>query len=397
MNDSRRPVAIVGFGQTPIEAHAGRPLGALALMAVRAAVADAGLEIEDIDGVVTVNGLPSLGTHAQADGVTSVSADWLVRGLGGNPEFALNVQGAPQLAGAVAVAADSIASGRAGTVVVYRALHNPTGHYQENTADEFGAAQQWTAPQGYFGPIAAIALPGMEYVQRFGVEREALAEVAVTARRNGARVPWSSWYGNPLSIEEYLAAPRICDPIGRYDCDRPVDGAAAFVLTSAARARDRPNRPVYLTASVLATSTRHRALLHWPLEDIQAGGADLARRLWRRSGLRPEDVDLPQVYDGFSPFVYFWLEALGYCGVGEAHRFVSSGGIDADTAGGIPVLSGGGSLGNGRMHGVAQLLECYLQLAGRAGDRQRHQARTAVATYGPPQSGGAFAFSIDPT
>ena len=99
--------------------------------------------------------------------------------------------------------------------------------------------------------------------------------------------------------------------------------------------------------------------------------------MWEHTGLRPADVDLPQVYDGFSPFVYFWLEVLGFCPVGEAHEFVQDGGIDSDAPGGLPVLSGGGALGNGRMHGIPQMLECYLQLSGRAGDRQRERAESA--------------------
>ena len=105
-------------------------------------------------------------------------------------------------------------------------------------------------------------------------------------------------------------------------------------------------------------------------------GSETARRLWERSGIGPSEVDLPQVYDGFSPFVYLWMEALSLCPVGEAHRLALDGGIDSDQAGALPVLSGGGALGNGRMHGVPQMLECYLQLSGRAGERQRAGLRS---------------------
>ena len=105
--------------------------------------------------------------------------------------------------------------------------------------------------------------------------------------------------------------------------------------------------------------------LHWPLDDIVEVGAATAARLWERAGVGPSEVDLPQVYDGFSPFVWFWLEALGYCPTGTAHEFVTGGGIDSDAPGALPALSGGGALGAGRLHGVPQMLECYLQLAGR--------------------------------
>lgn len=125
-------------------------------------------------------------------------------------------------------------------------------------------------------------------------------------------------------------------------------------------------------------------------------GAETARRLWECTGLGPRDIDLPQVYDGFSPFVYFWLEVLGFCPVGEAHRFVQDGRIDSDSADALPVLSGGGALGNGRMHGVPQMLECYLQLSHRAGDRQRDRPAIGLACHSPPHYGGAVVYSSDP-
>src|SRR5262249_50861648 len=117
------------------------------------------------------------------------------------------------------------------------------------------------------------------------------------------------------------------------------------------------------------------------------------QRLRDQTGWRPEDIDLPQVYDGFSPFVWFWLEALGLAPVGEAHGFVAGGGINSDHPDAIPALSGGGALGNGRMHGIPQMLECYLQLSGRAGDRQRANVHRAVACASSPHYGGAVAYS----
>ncbi len=102
------------------------------------------------------------------------------------------------------------------------------------------------------------------------------------------------------------------------------------------------------------------------------------------------------MYDGFSPFVWLWLEVLGFCPPGEAHRFVESGGIDSDRPDAIPALSGGGALGNGRMHGIPQMLECYLQLARRAGDRQRDRATIGLACHSSPHFGGAVVYSAEP-
>jgi len=289
-----------------------------------------------------------------------------------------------------------VVSGAADYVLVHRALHNPPGAYHANPTAEARGDQQWTVPQGFFGPLATVALTYTEYVQRYGATREEMAAVVVEARKNGARNPWSHWYGRPLGAEEYLAEPMINDPICRLDCDIPVDGVACFVFTSATRARDHPHRPVYVAGYAAGAPVRHRLPLHWPLDDVMEVGRQTARRLWERTGLGAHEVDLPQVYDGFSPFVYLWMESLSLCGDGEAHHVVAAGGIDSDRPGALPVLSGGGALGNGRMHGVPQMLECYLQLSGRAGPRQRGDVSVGVACHSSPHYGGVVAYSAEP-
>jgi acetyl-CoA acetyltransferase len=251
---------------------------------------------------------------------------------------------------------------------------------------------QWTAPQGFFGPLPTMGLVANEYLLRHGVGREVLAAISVEARKNGARIPWSVWRGQPLTNEEHLASPLINDPICRLDCDLPVDGVASFVFTTAERAHDLPHRPVHVRGYATSVPRRSRLPLHWPLDDILDAGRALADRLWAHAGVEVDDVDLPQLYDGFSPFVLFWMEVLGLCPPGEAHRVVGEGGIDSDDPAALPVLSGGGALGNGRMHGVPQMLESYLQLAGRAGDRQRDGVSVALACHASPHLGGAVVY-----
>ena len=390
---ARNEVAVVGYAQSPVQRHASQPLGAVAVDTARRAIADAGLDVVDVDGFTTGALFPTAGAHTIQDGVSIVSSNWLAEHLGVNPRYASGFQGYGQIPGAVALAVNAVATGAADHVLVHRALHNPAGRYHGNPMREAAGTMQWTAPQGYFGPLAMIALPYQEYVQRYGARRETMAEVLVEARKNGARIPWSHWYERPLTSEEYLAAPMIDDPICKYDCDIPVDGVAAFVFTSAERAQDLPHRPVYVSGYATGHPTTRRLPTHWPLDDIMTTGFETARRLWEHTGLRPGDVDLPQVYDGFSPFVYFWLEVLGICPEGQAHQFVADGGIDSDAPGAVPALSGGGALGNGRMHGIPQMLECYLQLSGRAGARQRERADVGIACHSSPHFGGAVAYS----
>jgi acetyl-CoA acetyltransferase len=392
---ARNTVAIAGYAQSPIERHAPKTLGALAIETARRAIADAGLTVDQVDGFVTGSLFPTSGAHAVQDGVSVVTANWLAEHLGADPAYAAGFQGFGQIPGSVAMATNAIASGAADYVLLHRALHNPRGSYHGNPMTHARGSAQWNAPQGFFGPLAMIALPYNEYLQRYGAKREAMAAVLVEARKNGSRIPWSYWYGKPLSEQEYLAAPQLFDPICRYDCDIPVDGVATFIFTSAERAKDGPHRPVYVSGYGMGQPSTPRLPLHWPLDDIMGVGAQTARRLWESAGVKPSEVDLPQVYDGFSPFVWFWLELLGFCPVGEAHRFVQDGGIDSDKPGALPALSSGGALGNGRMHGAPQMLECYLQLSGRAGERQRQGANIGVACHSSPHFGGAVVYSAE--
>jgi acetyl-CoA acetyltransferase len=388
-------VAIVGYAHSEVRRRADRPLGVQAVETARAAIADAGLPLEQVDGFVSSSLLPTAGGQAAEDGVSIVSSTWLAQHLGAAPRYVAGFDGIGQITGSVGIAVNAVASGAADYVLFHRALHNPAGRYHANPMREARGLQQWTAPQGFFGPLAMIALPYTEYLQRYGARRESMAAVAVEARKNGARIPWSYWHGRPLDADEYLSAPELFDPVCRYDCDIPVDGVAAFVFTSAERAKDLPHRPVHVAGYASGAPTRRRLPLHWPLDDIVDGGMQTAQQLWEHAGIAAAEVDLPQVYDGFSLFVWLWLEVLGLCPPGEAHRFVEAGGIDSDRRDAIPALSGGGALGNGRMHGIPQMLECYLQLAGRAGNRQRDNAVIGLACHSSPHFGGAVVYSAE--
>ena len=389
---ARNQIAIVGYAQSPAQRRSPEPLGVTALRTARAAIADAGLTVEQIDGFTSSALLPTSGEHRSQDGVSTVSSDWLAQHLGGEPKYVAGFQGIGQLSGSLGLAVNALASGAADYVLLHRALSSPAGKYNDNPTTAFGGAQQWTAPQGFFGALPPIAMAATEYCQRYGATREAMAHVVVEARKNGARLPWSYWRDKPLTIDQYMAEPMICDPMSRLDCDIPVHGVGAFVLTRADRAKDLPHRPVFISGLANAYPMHNRLQLHWTLDDMMEAGRVQAERLWASAGFGAKDVDLPQVYDAFSPFVFIWLEALGLCPTGEAHRMIMDGGIDSDRPGALPALSGGGSLGNGRLHGLPQLLECYRQLSGRAGERQREASR-AILAYSAPNFGGSMAFS----
>ena len=177
-----------------------------------------------------------------------VSSNWLAEHLGVNPRYASGFQGFGQIPGAVTLAVNAIATGAADYVLMHRALHNPAGSYHGNPIREARGSAQWTVAAGLLRTAGhdRVALPGVPAAVRHDARGHGRG-AGRGARKNGSRIPWSYWYEKPLTADEYLAAPTIADPICKYDCDIPVDGVAAFVFTSAERARDLPHRPVHVS------------------------------------------------------------------------------------------------------------------------------------------------------
>ena len=381
-------VAVVGYAHSPIRRSHDVELGVLTLRTIRAAVADAGLDIAAIDGFTTGALFPASSGLRLRDGIEIVTGDWVADQLRIQPRWLCGFQGLGQICGSVILATEAIASGAADYVVVHRAMYNPPTRYHTNAMTHAADADQWSAPHGLWGPPSHMALVYTEYMQRYGATREHMATVVTGGRRTGSEVPWSHWFGRPLERADYLSARMIADPMSVLDCDIPVTGVGAFVLTSRERASDLPHKPVYVAGYAQGRSTTVGGVGPWRLDDVEEGGRAVARILWENAGFGPELVDVPQVYDAFSPFVYLWLEALGFCDRGEAFEYVQDPPVR-----GLPFQTGGGAIGNGRMHGVPQMLECYLQLAGRAGDRQLARAEVGLACQAAPSIGGVVVYS----
>lgn len=387
---ARNQVAIVGFGQSGVFRHADVPLGSLAIEAADKAIGDAGLTRARIDGLSTFPLLPASTAHPNVDGQDIVTTGYIAQHLGIRPRWYNNYQGGGQIGSSVIMAVNAIATGAADYVLVHRALHNPPGRYHAFKSNLAPGPRQWTAPYGHSGP-AMVALPYQQYMQRYGATREEMATLVVNSRRNVANNPLAYWYQKPIERDDYLNARWVAEPMSVLDCDIPVDGAAAFVLTSAERARDLPHKPVYIAGYVQSQGFRPSEFM--TLDRIMEAGQYAGQELWKNTGLGPSDIDCPQIYDGFSPLTYWWLECLGFCPVGEAHRFVQDGRIDVK--GKFPLLSGGGNLGNGRIHGIPHIRECYLQLAGRAGDRQLAQATVGISSHSFPHWGSALVYTAE--
>jgi acetyl-CoA acetyltransferase len=240
----------------------------------------------------------------------------------------------------------------------------------------FGGFLQWSLPYGAVSAVNWLALVAQRRVHEFGLTREQLGQIAVNGRRNAARNP-KAVYRDPMSLDDYLAARMISTPLCLFDCDAPCDGATAVIVSHRDYAPDTPKPAVHVNA--VGTALRGRA--SWDqYEDMTTMAAlDAAASMWERTELTPDDVEIAQLYDGFSILTMVWLEALKFCGRGESGPFVE-GGTAIARDGRLPLNTAGGQLSSGRLHGFGLIHEACVQLRGEGGERQ------VVRPHGgPPQ------------
>lgn len=370
----RRP-AIVGVGYSPIGRDLGLGVSTLAALACRAALEDAGLAAAGVDGVVEY-GFPF-------EMVTSLEmADTL--GVPRLRWYADLVATAPAGIGGVIEAAAAIASGSCETALVYRCVSRRGGHSGEAGRPRgVGGEMQFWAPYGSFAAPQWYALSMRRHMDVYGTREEHFGAIAVAQREFAGLNPMAI-LREPMSLDDYLGSRFISEPLRLFDCDLPVDGAGAVILTTAERARDLRRVPAHLESWALGSGPRPDRF-QW--HDLTTSGSrDAAAELWRRSDLGPDDVDTAQLYDGFTILTLQWIEALGFCAPGEGGPFVAEG--HTRLGGRLPTNTNGGMLNLGRVHGISHVIEAVLQLRGECGPRQTPGARVAVAANGGGPSGG---------
>ena len=338
------------------------------------AVADAGLDTHDIDGLSTY---PGPGGMGMSEG--GVSA--LEEALRLHPTWINGGGDLPGPGGAVVAAMLAVSAGLCRHVLCFRTVWESTfaALGQRGPAGGRAAGQAaWRAPFGALSPANWIAMNANQYLHRYGAGRELLGWIALNGRANAARNP-AAIYRDPMTMDDYLSARPITTPFGLYDCDVPCDGSIAVVVSAASAAPDLPKPAV----RVEAVGTQIMERVSWDQGTLTHEPQVLgqAAHLWTRTDLRPADVDLALVYDGFTFNAVSWLEALGFCGLGEAQDWIDGGrriALDGD----LPVNPHGGQLSEGRTHGFGFLYEAVTQLRHEAGDRQVQGASTAVVTSG---------------
>jgi acetyl-CoA acetyltransferase len=238
-----------------------------------------------------------------------------------------------------------------------------------------GGFMQWTIPFGAVSAANWLALVAQRRFHEFGLTREQLAQIPLNGRRNAGLNP-KAVYRDPLTLEDYLCL---------FDCDAPCDGSTAVVVSH----RDFAPDAAHQVAHVNAIGTALRGRPSWDQFDdmTQMAARDAGASMWERTDLTPDDVEIAQLYDGFSILPLVWLEALGFCGRGESGAFVE-GGERISLEGSLPLNTAGGQLSGGRLHGFGLLHEACLQLRGGAGDRQVKSAGGAAPSVAAVANGG---------
>ncbi len=338
------------------------------------AVADAGLELDDIDGLSTYPGPAGMGMSE--GGVTSVEEALRLR-----PTWINGGGDLPGPAGALIAAMLAVASGLCRHVLCFRTVWESSFaalHLAGPGGARASGASAWRAPFGALSAANWIAMNANQYLHRYGATRETLGLIALNGRTNAARNP-AAIYREPMTMDDYLSARPITSPFGLFDCDVPCDGSIAIVVSDASVAADLP-RPAVL---IDAVGTQILERVSWDQGTIthEPQVIGQAAHLWSRTSLRPSDVDVALLYDGFTFNAISWLEALGFCGFGEAADWLDQGrriALDGD----LPVNPHGGQLSEGRTHGFGFLYEAMAQLRHDAGARQIAGAETAVMTSG---------------
>ena len=386
-------VAVAGVGFSAIERRTPVPIGRFALDAAAAALADCGLDPAEVDGLATYPTAPFLGA-ANRSGEDIVDVEFFLDPHGKGQVRWFSQAGEGLIPASLRDATNALLAGACRYVLVWRAMYVPRGTYGQMTAERAVGDAQFSAPYGCVSPIQWHALAYRRYLQRHGGQREALAALAVSSRRNANRNRHAVFADRTLTTEDYLAARMVSDPLCLFDCDVPVTACVAAVLTTAERARDLRRPPAYV-AAVAQQTTRRPHAISYTLHDHIDSGAPMVEDLWAQSGLGVADIGAAQLYDGFASSTLYWLEAAGFCGRGEALDFIQDGRITLE--GELPVNTFGGSLSQGRLHGMGHVVEAVHQLRGTAEERQLADPRAVIVLDGSPMlRGGGLVLTSDP-
>jgi acetyl-CoA acetyltransferase len=384
-----KEVAITGIGQSEV----GRPsqLSGMRLTvdACLQAIADAGLERGDIDGIACWPG-----DNNNGDSFSPVGPIALKNALGLEVNwFGGGYEGPGPLAGVIN-GAMAIASGLCKHVLVFRTITESSSRLINKQASaltnktagrDSSFAWQWYTPFNVLSAVNLMAIYAQRHFHEYGTKPEQLAQIALTCRKHAQLNP-KAVYRSPMSMDDYMQSRMISSPLRMFDCDVHCDASTAIILSHKDAARDTKNPPIRIEAIGAALNQPWS----WDQISLTEGAAfDVSKMMWSRTDLKPKDVKSAQLYDGFSILTMIWLEALGLCPRGESGNFIE-GGQRISLTGQLPLNTNGGQLSGGRTHGLGYLHEACLQLWGKAGERQIADHQVAVTAAGGGPLGGSL-------
>ncbi len=371
----RGRVAIVGIGETPYYKHGQSPDAEfkLALKAILAACADAGIDPRDIDGFASYSDdrsdasrlAAALGTHR----LRSATMQW---GGGGGGCCA-----------AVANGAAAIAAGLADCVVVFRALaQGQNGRFgQVRGVDTVSGEKAYLMPYGVLSPPQRFAMRVRRFMHEHGVRQEAMRAIAMASYHHAQANPRAVMHGKPLDAATYDASRWIAEPFHLYDCCMENDGAAAIVLVAAERAKDFARKPAYLLGAATGSGYRAGAIPHNAPDYASASFTTVAPELYAMAGITPADVGVVQSYENFAGGVAMALAEHGFFRPEEANEFLTLDNLLAPS-GRLPLNTSGGNLAECYMHGFELVLEAVRQVRGTSTSQAR-RSDVALVIGGP--------------
>jgi acetyl-CoA acetyltransferase len=354
-----RRVAIVGVGYSTVGRRLGVPVELLCAQASVAAMQDAGVTPRDLDGLVIHSFVPEYVSAFR-------TADMI--GIPDLGFFSSNADGSAYSMAAL-IGAAAVASGSTDMCITLRPIMQSTAtgaSVERQAAESFvSGPNEFLAP---YGDISGAHWAGM-YMQRtmyeYGFTEEMFGALAVAQREYAVDNP-EAIMRSPITMEDYLASRYINKPLRLFDCDYPVDSCSALIFTTEERARDLAHKPVFFESWAMGTVNPGDFNLVESMPRSSTYAA--ANRMWAKTDLKPADVDITGLYDGFTFITLQWIEALGFCGEGESGPFVLEGNTRRD--GKLPTNTDGGACNMGRRHGANFFIEVTRQLRGECGERQ---------------------------
>lgn len=370
--------AIVGIGQTPFAKRLEPSETELGATAIIAALKDAGIHPSEVDGMASY----TMENTSEVDMARNIGA--------GEMSFFGQVEyGGGAGPGCIGLLAMAVATGQCKVGVAWRSRKRGSGARPWAAQGmQVTTSATWTRPWGLLRPVDEIGMLTRRYMHQFGATREHLCNVAMSQRKYANNNPNAIMYERTMTRDDYMNARWISEPLCLFDNCLETDGALACVVVSADRAKDCPQKPVYIHSVAQGLPPQHQTMQNYFNEDPLLGPAwTCAKALYGHSDIQAKDIKVAQLYDAFSPLIVLSLEGYGFCERGEGAAFTEDGALEID--GRLPVNTSGGGMSEAYVHGFNLIAEGVRQMRGTSVNQVK-DADSALVTAGEGVPTGAI-------